>query len=72
MVRTNQQLAVLSMIEARPQGVVLRIVSCDPDRVAPGTEPVRLSRTFVGTQGCVRRGTALPIALSGTPFRLHR
>ena len=50
---------------AEPAGVVIRIVSCDLDHIAPGTQPLHFSRTFVGTQ----RRTAEQRCLSCCPGR---
>ena len=64
----------LEMTEIRPPRgatahvrilVVIRIVSCDLDHIAAGTQPIHFSRTFVGTQ----RRTAEQRCLSCYPGR---
>ena len=49
------------------RAVVIRIVSCDLDHIAPGTQPIHFSRTFVGTQGCTAERRCLSCCL-GSPY----
>ena len=51
--------------EAVAGAVVIRIVSCDLDHIAAGTQPLHFSRTFVGPQ----RRTAEQRCLSCCPGR---
>ena len=55
------------LAHARLEGVVIRIVSCDLDHIAPGTQPIHFSRTFVGTQGCTAERRCLSCCL-GSPY----
>ena len=38
-------------VEAGRRGVVIQIISCDPDHIVPGAQPVHFSSTFVSAQG---------------------